>query len=822
MRGILCFLVTVILALPAASAPRGPDAESLRSLTLHPGEVRLSGPGSSQRLVVVATRADGSEVDVTVRARLSVSSPAIAALEGGRLVARGDGQAVVAARLGALAARASVTVRETRTPPRYSFRNDVVPVLARLGCSSGNCHGANSGKGGFRLSLRGYAPEQDFLAITRQLQGRRVSPEAPESSLLLRKPLLQTVHGGGRRLEPGSTEHAVLLGWIRQGAAGPQPDEPRLAGLEVLPGDRRCAPGERQRLLVRARYSDGRVEDVTGRALFRANDPAVAAVTEDGLLSAVSPGATAVQAKYQDQLAAARITVPFPQRVSAAAYARRTHFVDDAVYERLRELNLEPGPAASDAELLRRIYLDALGTLPTVEEARAFLDSPDPRRVETLIDAVLERPEYAAVWALKLADLSLMRKEHMGRKFTVALQQWFTEQFQANRQWDALVADLLTATGSTEEHPQALWWVSRQQTRPGARGWVRHYELTAEIAAQVFLGQRIQCSKCHNHPTERYTQDDYYRFAALFAQVNGDGRADPVPERLINTDAGVVRHPRTGQDMTPMPLDRTDLLLRPGDDRREKLVRWLAGSGQELFSRSIVNRVWARLFGSGIVEPVDDLRSTNPPRNPRLLDALARDLVAHRYDLKYLMRTIMRSRTYQASAEPTPGNRADTGFFSRYPVRRLPAEELLDAVAQAAGVPDRFATYPLGTRAIELSDIELPSVPLDTFGRPPRVMPCDCERSGAPSMAQALELFNGEALQAKLQHPEGRVALLLRAGRPDSEATEELYLAALSRRPTAAERAATARLLRRAPTREEGLQDLLWALLNSKEFMFSH
>lgn len=766
--------------------------------------------------------ADGSRRDVTGAVTLSTAAPAVADVRKARVVAKSDGQAVVAVRYNGQTVRVPVQVTGAGRSAPVSFQYDVIPVLARLGCSSGSCHGANSGKGGFRLSLRGYAPELDHGAITRHLGGRRISREQPERSLFLRKPTLQVKHGGGRVLETDSPEYRVLLGWLRQGAPAVDENDAKLTGLRLLPGDRRYRRGERQRVLVLASFSDGRTEDVTHRALMGSNDPAVARVSADGEITALNPGSTAVQAKYMDRLAVLRVTVPFPQKIDPSVFRQAKTPIDRAVYDRLRELNLEPGPLATDAEFLRRVYLDVLGTLPTASEARAFLDSREPDRRARLIDAVLQRPEYASIWALKLADLFLMRKEHMGRKNTLMLQQWLTEQFLANRPWDGIAAELIAASGSTREKPQTLWYISRQAQRPNGRGWIRSAELTAEITAQVFLGTRIQCAKCHNHPTEKYTQDDYYRFAAIFAQVNGEGKGDPVPALLTAKDKGEMRHPRTGELMTAQPLDHADLRVKEGEDRRQAFVRWLTGAGRDAFARSAANRVWARLFGAGIVEPVDDMRSTNPPRNERLLDLLTRELIDHGYDLKHLMRTIMNSRTYQSSSTPTRLNRIDTQFFSRYPARRLPAEELMDAVAQATGVPDRFATYPLGTRAIELSDTELTSLTLDTFGRPPRVMPNDSERCNAPSMSQALELLNGESLQAKLKNPDGTLAQLLQSGKPDAAVIEELYLRTLARRPTAMERSEILRLLPTAASRDEGMQDVFWALINSKEFLFNH
>jgi hypothetical protein len=770
-----------------------------------------------------------------------------------------------------------------------SFRNDVIPVLARLGCSAGACHGANSGKGGFKLSLRGYAPELDYIAIARHYGGRRISREAPERSLLLRKPLLEVAHGGGPVLRRGSKEHQTILAWLQHGAPPLDEKEPRLLSIQVAPsslllvpsvraGHR--APGTGHRLTVRATFSDGRVADVTARALFRSNDVAVAPVTDAGEVTARSAGATAIQAKYMDALAVVHVTVPFGEtglrtrkrelrrtenakarkdenakggladrvdvssgdpfvsRFPAFAFSRSqsglpagghnandssADLIDAAVRARLRELNLEPSPPCTDAEFLRRVFIDALGTLPTADEARTFLDSRDPAKRAKQIDTVLQRPEYALVWAMKLSDLFLMRREHMGRKNTLALHQWLIEQFQQNRPWDRIATDLLTAAGPTRDNAPALWWISRQDVRPNHRGWIRSAPLTAEVTAQVFLGTRIQCAKCHNHPTERYTQDDYYRLAACFSQVNGEGGGEVLPEKLVTKDAGEIRHPRTNEVMPARPIDRSPMPAGEGEDRRIAFTRWLTqGAGREPFAWAMVNRVWARLFGAGIVEPVDDMRATNSPRNPALMNLLARQFMAGGYDMKRLIATIMKSQTYQASSTPTRRNAIDTQFFSHYPARRLPAEEMLDALAQVTGVPDKFATYPLGTRAMELSDIELASLALDTFGRPPRVMPSDGERCNTPSISQALDLINGEALQNKLKHPEGTIATLLKGGKPDAAIIEELFLMTFARRPTPKERADTARIIAQAPNREEGLQDVLWALVNSKEFMFQH
>lgn len=824
-------LAPAVTAAPRARVPArkpskavSPTALQVTRLAILPSEIHLDGPLATQRLLVMGTLANGTQLDLTEKVKLTSAAAKIASLERGEVLVRGDGKTTIQATYPGVSAKATVTVTGATRPVSYSFRNDVVPVLSRLGCSSGTCHGANSGKGGFRLSLRGYAPELDYLWITRQFGGRRISREDPENSLLLRKPLMQVPHAGGLRVQKGTREYYTLLGWLRQGAPGVDEKDPKLVGLSAIPGERTYGRGEKQHVLIQAQFSDGSVRDVTNRAVFGTNDAGVAAVSEEGEITTGTAGATAVQAKYLDRLAVVRVTVPYAQKIDPAAFKKPNNYIDAAVYAKLRELNLEPSGPCSDEEFLRRVYIDAIGTLPTVEESRRFLDSQDPEKRNKLIDEVLQRPEYGSIWALKLCDLSMVRKEHMQRKYTFALNQWLTEQFQQNRPWDQIAKELVTATGPKSENPAVLWWASRQSTRPNSRGWVRHFELTGEVVAQVFLGQRIQCAKCHNHPTEKYTQDDYYHFASIFAQVNGDRTAgdDPVPVNFLPNDKGEVRQPRTGELMAPQPLDRSELKTAEGEDRRQMFAEWLTGAGKEMFARNAVNRVWARLFGSGIVDPVDDMRATNPPRNEALLDALAKDLIEHRYDLKYLMKTIMQSRTYQTTSLATPANKIDTQFFSHYPVRRLQGEELLDAIAQVTDVPDRYVSYPVGTRAIELSDTEIPALALDTFGRPTRVNPCECDRGMAPSMSQALELFNGETLQGKLKSGDGAVAQLAKSGKSNEQVLEELFLRALARRPTPKEQSDILKVLAQTDKREEVLQDVLWALINTKEFMFNH
>ena len=808
------------LAVAAYAAPRKAPASAAR-LEATPSAVRLTGPRATQRILVTAVLPDGTRRDVTDEAAFASSAPAVAAASVGEVAARGDGQTTVVASWRGRKARVGVSVQGAKRPADISFAADVVPTLSRLGCSQGACHGAAQGKGGFKLSLQGYAPELDFVSITRHLGGRRISREAPERSLFLRKPLLEVAHKGGKRLETGTREYDLLLAWLRQGAPGPAEKEPQISRLVVSPSERQMRPGEKQRLLVRAVYTDGRAEDVTRRALFVSNDLAVATVDETGRVTQRRAGETAVLARYRDKLTVARFVAPFDQAVSEAAYKPRNNYVDDHVNAKLRQLRIEPSGLCTDQEFLRRVYVDAIGTLPTEEEARAFHTDKDPKKRDKLVDALLQRPEYGMVWALKFGDLFLLRKEYLQRKNAMLLQHWLMEQFNANRPWNQIATDVLTATGDPEVNRGALYFISRAPQKEGEKYWVRKAENTAEMTAQVFLGSRIACAKCHNHPTEKTTQDDYYRWVSLWQQVTGKGeRGGVIPERLEATASGDVRQPRTGELVEPLPLDRAKLMFAKDEDRRVKTVQWMVR--QPEFARNIVNRFWARAFGQGIIEPVDDVRSTNPAKNEPLMKALCDDLIAHNYDLKHLMGTILKSRTYQLSSKPNKTNRIDTKLFSHYPARRLGAEEMVDALSQVTGVPEKFPNMPLGMRAMELADAEINSVMLDTFGRPARVMPADAERACSPAISQALALLNGEAVQQKLKSPDSVLVGMLKEKKPDAQVMDSLFLRALARRPTPAESKTLLTAIAKAPNRDEAFQDLLWALLNSKEFMFTY
>lgn len=716
-------------------------------------------------------------------------------------------------------------------PP--SFLNDVMPLFTRLGCNQGACHGKGAGQNGFRLSLRGYAPEQDFEWLTREFNGRRVSAAVPEESLLLRKPAGLAPHEGGTLFAVGSRPYRVLLAWLRAGMPGPRKSDPQVRKLVILPGNRTLKPGQNQQLLVRAEYSEGQARDVTWLSKFDSNDPGMAEVDADGLVRIRRHGETAIRVSFQGLVGVVILTAPFEQPIDPARLAQRNNFIDEHVFNKLAVLRIEPSGPCGDAEFARRAFLDTIGVLPAPDEVRAFLADKRPDRRARLIDRLLERPEFVDYWALQLGDLFQNRKERdhdvRGTKGVRAFHNWLRKQVASNRPWDELARDVLTAAGNSTDNPAVGYFL----VTVGEHNEAQKSEVVASVA-QAFLGTRIGCAQCHNHPLEKYTQDDYYHFSAYFSRIRLE-RLEPKSSKPSvlhvrgqnpkDSEAKApvgVSQPRTGQFLKPQPLDRSATPIAPGEDPRVKLAAWMTAPKNEYFSGAMVNRLWRHFLGVGLVEPVDDLRASNPPTNPELWAALNKEFVGHRFDLKHLMRLILNSRTYQLASTTRPGNKADRKFFSHYYARRLPAEVLLDALSQSTGVPDRFPGYPVGLRAGQLPDPGLNSYFLSLFGRSERVTACACERNGEVTMPQLLHLQNGVSVVQKIQSGEGRLAQRIKAHRPDSEIIEELFLASLSRLPTEKERVAIRQALADGGGKDEVFRDVFWALLNSKEFSFNH
>jgi Protein of unknown function (DUF1549)/Protein of unknown function (DUF1553)/Bacterial Ig-like domain (group 2) len=711
-----------------------------------------------------------------------------------------------------------------------SFLNDVVPILTRQGCSQGSCHGKGAGQNGFRLSLRGYAPDMDFRWITREFNGRRIETASPEMSLFLRKPIGDAPHEGGKVFDRESREYRVLLNWLKAGAPGPKVDDPKLLRLELSPASKVLKTGDHQQLKAIAAFTDGSRRDVTWLTRFDSNDGGVIAVSPGGLVTARRNGETAIRASFQTGVAVAVITVPFDSPIDSARLSTKNNFIDEHVLAKLAALRIEPSDLCPDEEFIRRAFLDAVGTLPTADEVRAFLSDKSSDKRAKLVDSLLNRPEFVDYWTLILGDLLQNRKERdhdvRGTKGVREMHAWLRKQVAANRPWDQIARDVLTATGSTADAPQIGYFV----VTVGEQREPEKSEVVASVA-QAFLGTRIGCAQCHNHPLEKYTQDDYYHFAGFFSRVRlerKEPKSGPTVLKVSHPDPNQdkspigVRQPRTNEFLKPQPLDRSSVDLRPGDDPREKLVAWMTDPKNEYFAGAMVNRVWRHYLGVGLVEPVDDLRATNPPNNPALWKSLVSEFVDHKYDLKHLMRLILNSRTYQLSSATRPGNETDTRFYSHYFARRLPAEVMLDAISQVTGVADHFPGYPVGLRAIQLPDPGLNSYFLSLFGRSERVTACACERNGDVTMPQLLHLQNGESVVQKIRASDGNLSAWLKAMPDADKLTDEMFLSTFSRPPAANERKAIRALLASGDPKDEIFRDLFWALLNSKNFAFNH
>jgi hypothetical protein len=807
-------------------------AAAAEELKLLPADITLSGPFARQQVLVLAEK-DGNVVgDLTDKAALASSNPAVAVVtETGVVRAAGDGSAVITATLGGRQVTARVQVTRTREAFTWSFRNHVIPMMTKISCNSGACHGALAGKGGFKLSLRGYDPETDHFVMTRQAHRRRIDPVEPAQSLVLLKPTLTIRHGGGRRLKVGTRDYQVLADWIAAGAPGPRPDDVRMERLEVLPKAAILKPQDALQVVVRAWYADGHAEDVTPWVKFNSSEDLVATVDTDGKVRVAGHGEAAINALYGSLVASARIVSPLTNTISVKVFAEapRQNFVDGLVLKKLEALHIPPSLPCSDAEFIRRAYLDAAGILPTPEEVRKFTADATADKRARLVDTLLERPEYVDYWAYKWSDLLLVSTRKLPDSAVWAFYQFLHQSVADNKPWDRLARDILTAKGNTLQNGAANYFVLHKDVA----------ELT-EATSVTFMGMSITCCRCHNHPLEKWTQDQYWEMANLFARValkNGDR---PGEVTVQEQPSGNVLHPRRGVAMPPAPLDGKALPIDSSADRRRYFVDWLTAPENPYFARALVNRVWRNFLGRGLVESEDDLRQTNPPSNAELLDALARDFQVHHYDVKHLVRVIMTSAAYQRSSNPLPGNAADDRFYSHYLIKRLPAEVILDAYAQVTGVPtpfvqiragntngvSRYGDAPLGTRALQLPDSQVVSGFLEAFGRPERAQPCACERQQDASVSQALHINNGQTLNDKLRAKNSRVERWLEEKIGDQEAIRRLFFLALCREPTATEMTKFAGLMATAAkdahaTRREVLEDLFWAVLSGREFLFN-
>ncbi len=827
-------LTAAIVVLLAAWPYSGGAAEP--RLVLLPDSAVLTGLGATQKFLVETARAGRLVGQYDEAIDWIVEDPSIVRVVNNELSARKGGATVVSAIVGGQTLRLKVSVREGSVRLLPTFRNHVLAVFAKAGCNSGACHGALAGKGGFRLSLRGYDPATDYQTIVTQARGRRIELADPGRSLILAKPTGALPHKGGLRFETDSREYKVIADWIARGAQPPSDDDPTVERVEILPEAVQLSVGDKQDFIVRAHYSNGRVEDVTHWVKFSSSNESVASVDQNGRISVVGPGAGAVTGWFASQTVISRITCAFPNDIPVDVYASqpRRNFIDEHVVAKLSELRIEPAPECSDVEFVRRAFLDVIGTLPTPTEVRDFLADKTEGKRDRLIESLLARPEFVDYWAYKWSDVLLVNGNKLRPLGVKAYYQWIRNEIAENTPWDEFARKIVTSTGGSIENGATNFFALHQDP-----------ENMAENVSQAFLGLSIACAKCHNHPLEKWTNSQYYAFANLFSRVRakgwgGDFRNGDGVRTLYVVPTGELIQPLTGKPQPPTPLDGEPLAFDATADRRVHMANWLVSPENPYFARAITNRVWASFFGPGLVEEVDDLRLSNPASNEQLLVAASQYLIEHGFDLKSLMRAILQSHTYQRSSVPLDGNRDEQRFYSRYYPQRLMAEVLLDAISQVTEVPTAFThigfpggdrqetkEYPLGTRAIQLHDSAVESYFLKTFGRNSRAITCECERSDEPSMVQVLHVANGDTINGKLKAKDNRISKLLVAGHADAELTAEMFLQCLSRFPTDEEKSRVVELLGQvedgdADEKRLVVEDIFWSLLSTREFLFNH
>ena len=802
-----------------------PTVAGALDFQVSPAKVLFERNFEQAQLLVTTLDANGGtstrSEDLTTKATFSSTNPALVSVtSAGRLLGLANGDAVINVAVEGVSRSVEVHVEGISAEPHVEFTEQILPILYKAGCNGGACHASQHGKGGFTLSVMGYDPPADRNMIVRDRLQRRVNFLNPADSLVLKKPTMTLPHGGGRRLDVGSNDYNLISSWIARGAPDSKPDLRKVSKLIVTPAARLGQPGMKQQLQVQALYSDGKTRDVTAWARFDSMDEGLMTVTPAGVVSITGRGQAPIMVRFEGQSEIAMVVVPYAESIDLAGW-KNNNFVDELASNKFRELGIAPSGLCDDASFMRRAYFDAIGSLPTVEEATAFLDSPDPAKREKLIDRLLGltgdpaqdiyNDKYAAYWTLKWADLIRNNSTVIGETGMWALYNWLRESFRTNKRFDEFVRELVTAKGSIFSNGPANYY--RIANNPPD---------LAETTAQLFLGIRLQCAKCHHHPFEKYSQADYYSFAAFFSRVTTKGSSEfgnfGGEIVVLVRSAGEVGHPKTGRLMKPTPLDGEP--IDDPIDRRIPLAKWLTSTDNELFARNVVNRYMGYLLGRGLVEPIDDMRSTNPPTNVELMQALSRDFRSSGFNVKHLMKTIMNSRLYQLDSQPTPQNAADSRFYSHFKVKRISAEPLLDAIDYATNSPTKYPNLPLGTRATELPDANYQNPFLVTFGKPKRASVCECERSPDENLAQALHTLNGDVVATKIADAKGRIANLLAAKKSHDEIVAELYLATLSRRPTSAEVELSNKFLSASPNPTECYQDLLWALINSKQFLF--
>ncbi len=809
----MCRLSRFLLALLAGTfgSAAAQAQPTLEKLLVYPETVNLTTAGDRQLVVVQAVYSDGITRDVAKDATMTLSNGAVVRQQGQTFHPVADGQAELKVEFGGQAVTIPITVTRAAETRPVSFKLDVMPAFMKAGCNSGSCHGAARGKDGFRLSLFGFDPDGDYDRITRELPGRRIDFASPINSLLIEKSIGVVPHTGGKRFETDSELCRTMTDWIAAGCPRDPADIPTCTGIEVYPKSGVLdGEGATQQITVRATYSDGTDRDVTALALFLSSNENSASLSPEGVITAANRGEAFLMARFATYTVGSHFVVlPKGLQWEDTPQPAR-NYVDELVNLKLKQLRMTAAPRCSDEVFLRRVYLDLVGVLPEEEEYVAFMSDADPAKRDKLIETLLERKEFTEVWVSKWAEWLMMRSSNQTSAKSIALYYtWLSEQVAKNRPWDQLVRDILAANGGTFQVPQTNFYQIERDTLK-----------VSENVAQIFLGMRTQCAQCHNHPFDRWTQDDYYGFAAFFSQIGRKEGEDYRETIVFNSGGGDVRHPVGNRVMAPAYLGAGVPDLQ-GKDRRLVMADWLASPQNPLFAQNFANRIWQHFFGIGIIEPVDDVRVSNPPANGPLLEALAKKFTESNYDSRALIRDICQSETYQRSTDANPSNELDSRNFARQQLRRIKAESMLDVLSQATGTKEKFPRLPLGARAVQIADGATSTYFLTTFGRATRETACSCEVKMEPTLSQALHLLNGDVTNARIQQGQ-LVQTWIKEGLTAPQIIEKLYIRILSRKPLPEELAALGPLLEGEKPSQQNLDDVFWALLNSREFVFNH
>ena len=805
-----------------------PKPADVQALAVYPAKVALKGMDDAQQLILTATLPDGRLQDLSGDVKYDGADPKVVKVTAsGRVIPVGNGATAISVSYGDKKVSVPVTAEACDVNLPINFGNQIVPIFTKLGCNGGGCHGKASGQNGFKLSLLGFEPDTDYNALVKEGRGRRLFPAAPDSSLLLLKASGGMPHGGGKRMEVGSDEYKLLRRWIAAGTPFGQPTDPVVTKITVYPEHRILSRQNKQQFAVYAHYSDGVVEDITRRAQYDSNDTEIAVVDANGLVRTLAmSGEAAIMARYQGNVAVFRGTVPLGMKVPDYKFEAQT-VVDQFTLKKWRELGLVPADLCGDEQFIRRVSLAVTGTLPTPSQVASFVADKDPKKREKLVDQLVDSPEYSYYFANKWADILRVKRRNQPDRAhgTFGFHNWIREAMVSDKPYSEFAREILAAVGDETVSPPTVWF--KELANP---------ENFVDDTAQVFLGQRLACAQCHHHPYEKWSQDDYWGLAAFFGRLGrkniqrpGDLQGQQFPLQAIYTlPAGNVVNKRTGQAAVMKALDGEPMTVGRDEDPRQKLVDWMVDAKNPFFAPAVVNRYWAHFFGRGLVDPLDDMRVTNPPSNPELLDALAKDFIAHNFSLKHLVRTIVNSRTYQLSAVPNDFNKHDKQNYARYYPQRMGAEVLLDAVGQVTDSPTAFGGLPQDKhapkRAIMLPDESFQSYFLDVFGRPQRISSCECERVSEANLAQALHMLNSDEVQQKIGRPGGRADVLAgtKDTRTDAQKVEELFLWAFARKPTPEQLdAAVQHIGKNAQNKKVAYENIIWALLNTKEFVFN-